>query len=1049
MMTPNVNLRRATAAEGLDGATAPIRPVPFWSWNERLDPAELRRQIDLFDLAGWGGAFLHARVGLTTPYLGDDWFTAVDAATDACDERGLSVWLYDEDRWPSGFSGGSVPLADRTYRMSALVARRAGGPTPPDVEPLVREGDLVVYQWTAPLNSPWFNGTCQGDLLGEEAMRRFVADAYGRYADHLGGRCGDVVTSAFTDEPSPIFRLGLPRGAVPWSPDLPRVFVDHHGYDPVPLLPLLFLNKPRAARFRVHYFEAVNVAFGRHFVEPIASFCRDHGLRFVGHLMSEHGLYDQQLWGTSVMRHYRHFDLPGIDHLARQTNETLTAIQCRSVANQFGKRGVLSELYGVAGQNLSFADRWWIGCQQVALGVTQFVPHLALYTMAGVRKRDYPPNLFYQQPWWPLNRVVDGPLARLCGLMSEGRPAVDVVVLHPQETAWALWRSDPEPDEPAADDARDFEPTAAGVKAEIEQYDEALKHVLSTLLAAQVPADLADEALLAEDAAHDRRRLRVGEMRYRVVIVPSMLTIRRTTLDLLEQLLADGGHVLMAGEPPALLDGEPSDGPAAVLADAERCDATTLAAAVRRRVPPAVVIDGLPDGAKQRTLVNVRDLPDGRRRVFVTNLNRHVGGTATVTCAGPWSSASLVSLGEDAQTEIEVERLDGGVRFKLPLASTEAHVIDLAGTHVPANAPDARGRPRGYKQDDDRERSTLIAEEWSVERLDDNALPLDTAWWREGGDESRHRVPVVAIQHSLNERRYDGPLTLRFGFEVEAPLGGNVRLVVEYPERWRISVNGRTVSYDGLPAWRDVRWMPIDIAEHVRPGTNRIELHADAFRHGDLCSTQDHDRRYGTEAEAVYVVGDFDVAADTVAWSPANPRWAEYDLPAARQYQVSRPRLVNPAGKSAGNVVPQGLPFYAGRLRYTTHLPRGDLPRLLRLEELDAAVAKVSLGGQTVGYVYREPFELRLPAGSEGELSITLYGTLRNLLGPHHHPEGELAAVAPPMFEPAWPAGSSVAEAVAAWGAGASAPGDWCDAHGVVSFGRIGSITLTTLEADA
>jgi hypothetical protein len=28
------------------------REVPFWSWNDELDPAELRRQIALMDQAG-------------------------------------------------------------------------------------------------------------------------------------------------------------------------------------------------------------------------------------------------------------------------------------------------------------------------------------------------------------------------------------------------------------------------------------------------------------------------------------------------------------------------------------------------------------------------------------------------------------------------------------------------------------------------------------------------------------------------------------------------------------------------------------------------------------------------------------------------------------------------------------------------------------------------------------------------------------------------------------------------------------------------------------
>ena len=37
------------------------RPVPFWSWNDKLEPDELRRQIGAMQDAGMGGFFMHAR----------------------------------------------------------------------------------------------------------------------------------------------------------------------------------------------------------------------------------------------------------------------------------------------------------------------------------------------------------------------------------------------------------------------------------------------------------------------------------------------------------------------------------------------------------------------------------------------------------------------------------------------------------------------------------------------------------------------------------------------------------------------------------------------------------------------------------------------------------------------------------------------------------------------------------------------------------------------------------------------------------------------------
>ena len=532
-----------------------FRPVPFWSWNEAVRPAEIAEQIGRIKAGGWGGAFVHARVGLTVPYLGDDWFKAVDATLDAYRDNGLKVWLYDEDTWPSGFSGGSVPRAGVRHRMKALVARRVDTPAPPHCEPIGEPAHgLQVYVWTAPLGNPYFYGSSYSDLLDAATCEQFLNDAYRSYHRRYGQHYGGLITAEFTDEPSPLFRLGLPRGAVAWSNTLPAVYEQQFGEDPTALLPLLFADASGAAAFRVRFHRLVNDLFEQNFTARLGRFCREHGIAFTGHFMSEHSLYDQLLWGSNVMPHYRHQDIPGIDHLARQVHEVVAAKQCQSVVNQYGKQRMLTELYGVSGQGMSFADRWWIGCQQIALGANLLNPHLALYTLAGCRKRDYPPNLFYQQPWWPMNGVLDDALSRLCQLMSQGHYAADTLVIHPQDSAAALWRGETDLSGDAAtrEDVHDHHATAAGVKVSIDAIDDAFKAVVNTLLSAQRQFDLGDETILADAAAVGRDDtgpfVAIGPMRYRVVIVPPMVTIRPPTLTLLGAFIAAGGTVLRTAD---------------------------------------------------------------------------------------------------------------------------------------------------------------------------------------------------------------------------------------------------------------------------------------------------------------------------------------------------------------------------------------------------------------------------------------------------------------------------------------------------------------------
>ena len=73
------------------------RPIPFWSWNEKLDTEETKRQVRLMDEAGIGGYFMHARGGLLTEYMGEEWFDNVKAAVEEGTDRGMHSWAYDEN----------------------------------------------------------------------------------------------------------------------------------------------------------------------------------------------------------------------------------------------------------------------------------------------------------------------------------------------------------------------------------------------------------------------------------------------------------------------------------------------------------------------------------------------------------------------------------------------------------------------------------------------------------------------------------------------------------------------------------------------------------------------------------------------------------------------------------------------------------------------------------------------------------------------------------------------------------------------------------------
>jgi len=77
---------------------------------------------------GMGGFHMHSRVGLDTPYMGEEFMEHVQACVLEAKSRGLLACLYDEDRWPSGAAGGLVVADNPDFKaLHLLLTKREYG----------------------------------------------------------------------------------------------------------------------------------------------------------------------------------------------------------------------------------------------------------------------------------------------------------------------------------------------------------------------------------------------------------------------------------------------------------------------------------------------------------------------------------------------------------------------------------------------------------------------------------------------------------------------------------------------------------------------------------------------------------------------------------------------------------------------------------------------------------------------------------------------------------------------------------------------------------
>lgn len=85
--------------------------IYFWVINDGTDRERLRQCADRLKTQGIAAVVLHPRSGLRVPYGSDEWFELTAWLVERCEARGLQVWLYDEDPFPSGNAGGRVVAA--------------------------------------------------------------------------------------------------------------------------------------------------------------------------------------------------------------------------------------------------------------------------------------------------------------------------------------------------------------------------------------------------------------------------------------------------------------------------------------------------------------------------------------------------------------------------------------------------------------------------------------------------------------------------------------------------------------------------------------------------------------------------------------------------------------------------------------------------------------------------------------------------------------------------------------------------------------------------
>jgi hypothetical protein len=966
----------------LDNPPSEYRSAPLWDWNEQISEEGIDFQMKEFKKAGIGGVFVHPRPGLLTEYLSEDWFRLFDYTVKKGKELDMKVWIYDENSYPSGFAGGHVPaempdsyqhgtglsmeiqqqLSLLVSDTVAVVLKKADAGFVNITQTLDQEkgqqGTYYIFRKTYPSKSPWYGGFSYVDLLYKGVTEKFMELTMTKGYEKSKTDFGQTLMGIFTDEPN--LEAAMPRGSlIRWTPDLWDAFQQRWGYDLKVNLPSLVEETGNWKKVRHDYYELILELFVDRWAKPWSKYCDENHLKWTGHYW-EHG-WPEPTDGSDESAFYIWHQQPGVDMLGNrldsaglggQFGNDRAVRELRSAANQAGRTRTLSETYGGGGWEMNFETQKRLADWQGVIGVNFVNQHLSYYSLNGVRKFDYPPSFTYHEPWWDHYKLMGDYIGRISMAMASGQQINQTLVLQPNTTAWMYF-------------ARKNKNPA------IQTIRNGFKNFVYRMEQQQIEYDLGSENVLKELGRINGKLLQVGKRDYSLVVIPAeMENIDQNTLDLLQNYLGNGGKVLSFNRNVSMVNA------------IESSKVTELAA---KYAELWTVAENLTDAASLKLLNHDefamtdhtgngmlyhqrRILADGQI-LFVVNSHLAKKANTEVTLEGKYVSKLDLVTGKVYSYPAKAE--NGKVSFKINLEpvgsalfsisdtqSGEAEETLVSGTETVLKSTGGVA----VKRESDNimmvnyldlktaksDKKGIYFMNALIGLFNENGVEMGNPWQHK----IQYKKNYLALDSLFNaDSWFEANYHFRINPNLDADAMKSIRAVVERPELWAVSINGKEISKIEGSYWIDKSFPVYAVGENLKSGENTLTLKA---------------KRMHVLAEVmpVYFLGDFLVK------------------PATEGFEITGGNI-----SAIGSWRASGLPFYSQKVAYTqayTVVKSDETAFKVKLNRWNGSLAEVLVNGQSAGLIAWQPNELDvssfLKEGSN-DITIKVTGSLKNTFG--------------------------------------------------------------------
>ena len=491
--------------------------LPFF-WLRGEDEATLRKYMKAIYEANCRAVCLESRPH--PDFAGPRWWQDLDIILDEARRRDMKVWILDDSHFPTGYANGALknhpdsvckqnifmteytaaadgPVSLDLYAAGLMeihnirnkqparvfendetvlfvIAKNADGETL-DITDCVENRTLVWDkpdgEWKLQIGVRSRNTGGRRDhigLLEEDSVQILIDAVYEPHWAHYSADFGKTIVGFFSDEPElgngPTYAHGNVLGTeqdLPWGPSMEKIMSEELGGNWRELLTYLWNDGEEAPRVRMLYMDRLTKLVRRNFSCKIGSWCKAHGVEYIGHLIEDGGQHCRT--GSTLGHYFRGLQgqhMSGIDNIGGQVlpqgedntqgyfnpadhrdgefyqyalaklAQSAAAVEpkkenramCEIFGNYYWQEGVRLEKYQ--------ADHFLVR------GINYFVPHA--FSAKKFPDFDCPPH-FYADGHDPLYRhfgEICGYMNRVATITSSGKHTVPAAVLYHGELEW-------------------------------------------------------------------------------------------------------------------------------------------------------------------------------------------------------------------------------------------------------------------------------------------------------------------------------------------------------------------------------------------------------------------------------------------------------------------------------------------------------------------------------------------------------------------------------------------------------------------------------------